>query len=70
MRPAAAIHPVGRKTICDGPSSMSRIGDRGEMEAFVRAVERGSFSAAARDFEAHCSRRSPRWLRGWSPCSA
>ena len=30
---------------------MSRIGDRGEMEAFVRAVERGSFSAAARDLK-------------------
>ena len=28
---------------------MSRIGDRGEMEAFVRAVELGSFSAAARE---------------------
>jgi DNA-binding transcriptional LysR family regulator len=28
---------------------MSRIGDRGEMEAFVRAVETGSFSAAARE---------------------
>jgi DNA-binding transcriptional LysR family regulator len=27
---------------------MSRIGDRGELEAFVRAVELGSFSAAAR----------------------
>src|SRR5215218_8393405 len=30
---------------------MSRIGDRGEMEAFVRAVERGGFSAAARDLK-------------------
>jgi len=30
---------------------MGRIGDRGEMEAFVRAVERGSFSAAARDLK-------------------
>src|SRR5687767_13213167 len=28
---------------------MGRIGDRGEMEAFVRAVELGSFSAAARE---------------------
>src|ERR1700704_4314105 len=28
---------------------MARIGDRGEMEAFVRAVELGGFSAAARD---------------------
>ncbi len=28
---------------------MSRIGDRGEMEAFVRSVELGSFSAAARE---------------------
>lgn len=28
---------------------MSRIGDRGEMEAFVRAVELGSFSAAAQE---------------------
>ena len=28
---------------------MSRIGDRGEMEAFVRSVECGSFSAAARE---------------------
>lgn len=30
---------------------MSRIGDRGEMEAFVRSVERGGFSAAARDLK-------------------
>src|SRR5262245_49627027 len=30
---------------------MSRIGNRGEMEAFVRAVERGGFSAAARDLK-------------------
>ncbi|MDB5858848.1 MAG: LysR family transcriptional regulator [Ramlibacter sp.] len=30
---------------------MSRIGDRGEMEAFVRAVELGGFSAAARDLD-------------------
>jgi DNA-binding transcriptional LysR family regulator len=30
---------------------MSRIGDRGEMEAFVRAVELGSFSAAARELK-------------------
>jgi len=28
---------------------MSRIGDRGEMQAFVRAIELGSFSAAARE---------------------
>ena len=28
---------------------MSRIGDRGEMEAFVRSVDLGSFSAAARE---------------------
>lgn len=28
---------------------MSRIGDRGELEAFVRAVELGSFSSAARE---------------------
>jgi DNA-binding transcriptional LysR family regulator len=28
---------------------MARIGDRGEMEAFVRSVELGSFSAAARE---------------------
>lgn len=28
---------------------MARIGDRGEMEAFVRAVELGGFTAAARD---------------------
>ncbi len=28
---------------------MARIGDRGEMEAFVRSVELGGFSAAARD---------------------
>lgn len=28
---------------------MSRIGDRGEMEAFVRAVELGTFAAAARE---------------------
>ena len=28
---------------------MSRIGDRGELEAFVRAVELGSFSGAARE---------------------
>ena len=30
---------------------MSRIGDRGQMEAFVRAVELGSFSAAARELK-------------------
>jgi DNA-binding transcriptional LysR family regulator len=30
---------------------MTRIGDRGEMEAFVRAVELGGFSAAARDLK-------------------
>ena len=30
---------------------MARIGDRGEMEAFVRAVELGGFSAAARDLK-------------------
>src|SRR6185503_12485578 len=30
---------------------MSRIGDRGEMEAFVRSVERGGYSAAARDLK-------------------
>lgn len=30
---------------------MSRIGDRGELEAFVRAVELGSFSAAARELQ-------------------
>ena len=30
---------------------MSRIGDRGEMEAFVRSVELGSFSAAARELQ-------------------
>ena len=30
---------------------MSRIGDRGEMEAFVRAVELASFSAAARELK-------------------
>ena len=30
---------------------MSRIGDRGEMEAFVRSMEAGSFSAAARDLK-------------------
>jgi DNA-binding transcriptional LysR family regulator len=30
---------------------MSRIGDRGEMEAFVRSMETGSFSAAARDLK-------------------
>jgi DNA-binding transcriptional LysR family regulator len=30
---------------------MARIGDRGEMEAFVRAVETGSFSTAARDLK-------------------
>src|SRR5258705_3310998 len=30
---------------------MSRIGDRREMEAFVRSVELGSFSAAARELE-------------------
>ena len=28
---------------------MARIGDRDEMEAFVRSVELGGFSAAARD---------------------
>lgn len=30
---------------------MNRIGDRGELEALVRSVERGSFSAAARDLK-------------------
>ena len=30
---------------------MARIGDRGEMEAFVRAVELGGFSAAARELK-------------------
>lgn len=30
---------------------MSRIGDRGEMEAFVRSVETGSFSTAARELK-------------------
>src|SRR2546421_8909137 len=30
---------------------MARIGDRGEMEAFVRSVETGSFSAAARELK-------------------
>lgn len=30
---------------------MNRIGDRGELEAFVRSVERGGFSAAARDLK-------------------
>lgn len=30
---------------------MSRIGDRGEMEAFVRSIELGSFSAAARELK-------------------
>jgi DNA-binding transcriptional LysR family regulator len=30
---------------------MGRLGDRGEIEAFVRAVERGGFSAAARDLK-------------------
>jgi DNA-binding transcriptional LysR family regulator len=30
---------------------MARIGDRGEMEAFVRSVELGSFSAAARELK-------------------
>ena len=30
---------------------MSRIGDRGEMEAFVRSVELGGFSAAARELK-------------------
>ena len=30
---------------------MSRIGDRGEMEAFVRSVETGSFSVAARELK-------------------
>src|SRR3989442_12078628 len=30
---------------------MARIGDRGEMEAFVRSVELGGFSAAARDLK-------------------
>jgi DNA-binding transcriptional LysR family regulator len=30
---------------------MSRIGDRGEMEAFVRSIECGSFSAAARELK-------------------
>src|SRR5438477_460498 len=30
---------------------MSRIGDRGELEAFVRSVELGSFSSAARELK-------------------
>ena len=30
---------------------MTRIGDRGEMEAFVRSVELGGFSAAARELK-------------------
>ena len=30
---------------------MSRIGDRGAMEAFVRSVELGGFSAAARELK-------------------
>jgi len=30
---------------------MARIGDRSEMEAFVRAVDLGSFSAAARELK-------------------
>jgi len=30
---------------------MARIGDRGEMEAFVRSVELGGFSAAARELK-------------------
>src|SRR5712691_4844511 len=30
---------------------MARIGDRGEMEAFVRSVEQGGFSAAARELK-------------------
>ena len=30
---------------------MTRIGDRGEMEAFVRSIELGGFSAAARELK-------------------
>lgn len=34
-----------------GVTNMSRIGDRGELEAFVRSVELGSFSAAAAELD-------------------
>src|SRR5258708_31153772 len=41
------IPRIGKPPVTGG--HMSRIGDRGEMEAFVRSVELGSFSAAARE---------------------
>src|SRR4051812_17927566 len=44
-------NPPRRNTACDGDSQMARIGSRGEMEAFVRSVELGGFSAAARELK-------------------
>src|SRR5439155_5677706 len=48
---ATRYNPAKQHTTCDGEAQMPRIGDRGEMEAFVRAVETGSFSAAARELK-------------------
>src|SRR5260370_357544 len=49
MRMGYPSGPAHQHTTCDGEAEMPRIGDRGEMEAFVRSVELGSFSAAARE---------------------
>src|SRR5438105_14889927 len=45
----ARYNPARQHITCDGEVQMPRIGNRGEMEAFVRSVELGSFSAAARE---------------------
>src|ERR1700704_1106155 len=42
-------NPRPRHNICDGYSQMAEAGSRGEMTAFVRSVELGGFSAAARE---------------------
>jgi DNA-binding transcriptional LysR family regulator len=47
----AGYNPPRRQSIYDPGSQVARIGNRGEMEAFVRSVERGSFSAAARELK-------------------
>src|SRR5205807_4755189 len=48
---ARRYNPLRRQSTCDREAQMARIGNRGEMEAFVRSVELGGFSAAARELK-------------------
>jgi DNA-binding transcriptional LysR family regulator len=49
LRPG--YNPARRNSNCDREAQVARIGDRGEMEAFVRSIELGSFSASARELK-------------------